>query len=152
MKLEEAIHQTNFTSLAQKAAINLIYTTNWLQGGFQEFLDEFNITVQQFNVLRILRGSNPNCLSTCDIRNRMLDKMSDVSRIVDRLVKQELVSRTINTEDKRLVDVQITEKGLTLLSNIDQKRSNLHSVMNVLSEDELFTLNELLDKLRTLNP
>ncbi len=151
MKLEEAILQSHFKSEAQKAGINIIYTANWLQNCMQDFLNPFHITHQQYNVLRILKGSHPVSLSTCDIRRRMLDKMSDVSRIVDRLVKQELVIRKANLTDKRLVDVYISEAGIALLAKIETKQNKLEEIMNVCTQEELQILNNTLDKLRVLN-
>lgn len=151
MKLEEAILQSHFRSEAQKAGINIIYTANWLQNCMQSFLNPFQITHQQYNVLRILKGSYPVSLSTCDIRRRMLDKMSDVSRIVDRLVKQELVIRKVNLTDKRLVDVYISEAGIALLEEIEKKQNILEEIMNTCTQQELELLNHLLDKLRTCN-
>ncbi len=151
MKLEEAILQSHFKSEAQKAGINIIYTAKWLQNCMQDFLNPFHITHQQYNVLRILKGSHPVSLSTCDIRRRMLDKMSDVSRIVDRLVKQELVIRKANLTDKRLVDVYISEAGIALLAKIETKQNKLEEIMNVCTQEELQILNNTLDKLRVLN-
>lgn len=152
MKLEEAILQSHFKSEAHKAGINVIYTANWLQSCMQDFLNPFEITHQQYNVLRILKGSYPTSLSTCDIRRRMLDKMSDVSRIVDRLVKQGLVIRKVNVIDKRLVDVLISDAGLSLLSKIDAEKNKLEEIMNTLTQQELELLNTILDKLRTNSP
>lgn len=151
MKIEEAILQSHFTSESQKAGINLLYTANWLQNCIQDFLNPFQITHQQYNVLRILKGSYPVSMSTCDIRRRMLDKMSDVSRIVDRLVKQELVVRKANLIDKRLVDVYISEAGMALLAKIEKEQSRLEQIMSVCTPQELSTLNTILDKIRTLN-
>lgn len=148
MKLEEAILQSHFKSEAHKAGINIMYTANWLQNCMQEFLNHFEITHQQYNVLRILKGAYPASLSACDIRRRMLDKMSDVSRIIDRLVKQELVTRKINLVDKRLIDVCISENGINLLAQIETKKNKLDEIMNSLSVSELELLNHLLDKLR----
>lgn len=151
MKLEEAILQSHFKSEAQKAGINIIYTANWLQNCMQDFLNAFKITHQQYNVLRILKGSHPVSLSTCDIRRRMLDKMSDVSRMVDRLVKQGLVIRKTNLTDKRLVDVYISETGISLLAKIESEQNKLEEIMNACTQEELELLNLLLDKLRTSN-
>lgn len=151
MKLEEAILQSHFKSEAHKAGINIIYTANWLQNCMQDFLNPFEITHQQYNVLRILKGSYPVSLSTCDIRRRMLDKMSDVSRIVDRLVKQGLVIRKVNTIDKRLVDVSISDAGISLLNKIEKEQNKLEEIMNVLTIQESELLNTILDKLRTEN-
>ncbi|MEO0897635.1 MAG: MarR family transcriptional regulator [Bacteroidota bacterium] len=114
----------------------------------KDLFKPYGVTSQQFNVLRILRGSYPEPISTSDIRERMLDKMSDVSRIVDRLVKKNLVSRRTCKSDKRLVDVLITEKGLELLKDMDNVQIMGDQAMSNLSTEEAETLNELLDKLR----
>lgn len=93
MGIEKDINQYHFTSEGQKAVINLIFTSNWISEHIKEILDEHDITPQQFNILRILRGSDPQPLSTLTIRERMLDKMSDTSRIVDRLVIKGLAAK-----------------------------------------------------------
>lgn len=107
-----------------------------------------DLTKQQFNVLRILRGSYPDPLSTLQIRERMLDKMSDTSRIVDRLVKKEYLSKQTCPNDKRLVDVVINEAGLEKLKSIDAKEHLIEESLQNLSETEAETLSILLDKLR----
>ncbi|MEM7658869.1 MAG: MarR family transcriptional regulator [Bacteroidota bacterium] len=108
-----------------------------------------SITLQQFNVLRILRGQHPNPISTSDIRERMLDRRSDVSRIVDRLVKKDLVVRRPCQNDKRLVDVLISKEGLSLLNSLDQQENEFQNIMGSLDQKEVEQLNELLDKLRS---
>jgi MarR family transcriptional regulator, 2-MHQ and catechol-resistance regulon repressor len=100
MGLEKDIQQKNFSSQKQKAMINLLLTYGWMIEKIKDFLSKEDITHQQFNILRILRGSLPKPLSTLQIRERMLDKMSDTSRIVDRLVVKGLVKKTICTTDK----------------------------------------------------
>jgi DNA-binding MarR family transcriptional regulator len=107
-----------------------------------------DITLQQYNILRILRGSSPAPLSTLQIRDRMLDKMSDTSRIVDRLVVKGLAQKNISKTDKRLVDVMITEEGRELLAKLDLHNDELDNIASSLSEVEMNTLNNLLDKLR----
>ncbi len=119
MKLEEAILQTSFSSANQKITLNLIHTYNLFKDDLKNFFKPYGITSQQFNVLRILRGNYPEPYSTSQVRDRMLDKMSDVSRIVDRLVKKDLVKRSVTKTDKRLVDVVISDSGLALLEQID---------------------------------
>lgn len=149
MKLEDAIKQTTpFRSSRHRAAVNLIFTHNWLVNHHRNFLKDADITLQQFNVLRILRGQAPNPISTSDIRDRMLDRRSDVSRIVDRLLKKDLITRSTCLEDKRLVDVVISEKGLGLLSQLDEQGDMLDELLGSLSDDEVYQLNELLDKMR----
>ena len=148
MGIAEEIKQSKFTSDRQKAAINLIYTSNWLSEKLRNFLCSDDLTPQQFNVLRILRGSHPTPLSTLQIRERMLDKMSDTSRIVDRLVKKELVEKKTCKEDKRLVDIIITPCGLELLSRLDQNSDQIDNHFQGLTEEEAETLSNLLDKVR----
>jgi len=147
MGIEQDIQQKNFRNEFQKAGINLIYTSNWLQEKVRGILDAEDITAQQFNILRILRGSTKP-LSTLQIRERMLDKMSDTSRIVDRLLKKELVEKKACPSDKRLVDVSISKKGMLLLERLDERSAEMDSIMQHLSEDEARLLNTLLDKAR----
>ncbi len=149
MGISEEIKQEKFKDSYQKAAINLFYTNNWLAEKVRLFLGEADLTMQQFNVLRILRGSKSTPLSTLQIRERMLDKMSDTSRIVDRLVKKQLAEKKTCQRDKRLVDIVITTKGLQILEQLDQKEGELYKQMNNLSEAEAELLNDLLDKIRT---
>lgn len=148
MGIEKDIHQNKFTSERQKAMINLLYTYGWVIEKIKNFLVREDITHQQFNILRILRGSYPKPLSTLQIRERMLDKMSDTSRIVDRLVLKGLVKKTICPADKRLVDVLITEKGQKLLKKLDGGADPVVEIMGSLSEKEAETLSGLLDRLR----
>jgi uncharacterized lipoprotein YddW (UPF0748 family)/predicted transcriptional regulator len=147
MALENEINQRKFRTGYQKARINIIYTYNWLSEQINSIFKDWDITPQQFNILRILRGEGKP-LSTLQIRQRMLDKMSDTSRIVDRLLKKGLVRKSPNDEDRRLVDVVITPKGRKLLEKIDPFEENADKIMMSLSEDETATLNHLLDKLR----
>ncbi|MCS7077298.1 MAG: MarR family transcriptional regulator [Bacteroidia bacterium] len=152
MRIEEAILENRFRSESQKAGINIIYTANWLQNCMQEFLNTYHITPQQYNVLRILKSFYPLSLSTCDIRRRMLDKMSDVSRIVDRLARQGLIVRKVSLSDKRLIDIYLSDEGVALLNKIDKEQNRLEQIMSALSKEELEIINSLLDKLRMLNP
>jgi DNA-binding MarR family transcriptional regulator len=146
--IEKDIHQTKFISSRQKAMINVLYSYGWIIEQIKNFLTKEDITHQQFNILRILRGSHPQPLSTLQIRERMLDKMSDTSRIVDRLVAKELVQKTTCAADKRLVDVLITEKGQELLHRIDGEGDFIHEIMGRLTEEEAQQVSDLLDKLR----
>ncbi|MEL7342076.1 MAG: MarR family transcriptional regulator [Bacteroidota bacterium] len=149
MRLEDEIQQKNpFKSAKERSIVNLLFTTNCLVAQQKKMFKPFGITLQQFNVLRILRGQYPNPISTSDIRDRMLDRMSDVSRIVDRLVKKRLVIRKPCKADKRLVDVVINEKGLDLLQQIDED-VNIRSFAEGLNEEQANQLNELLDQFRS---
>ncbi|MGZ5192024.1 MAG: MarR family winged helix-turn-helix transcriptional regulator [Flavisolibacter sp.] len=148
MGLEKDIHQVHFVSDKQKALINLLYTYGWVIEKIKDFLSKEDITHQQYNILRILRGSHPGPLSTLQIRERMLDKMSDTSRIVDRLVIKGLVKKTTCSKDKRLVDVLITDKGQKLLKKIDTEVDHVTTIMANLSDKEAADLSDTLDKLR----
>jgi DNA-binding MarR family transcriptional regulator len=148
MSLETDIRQTrSFRSQHHKAIVNLIYTHNWVIEKLKIYLQEDGITHQQFNILRILRGSN-GPISTLQIRERMLDKMSDTSRIVDRLIIKGLATKSVSHHDKRLVDVLITEKGLATLKSIDDKQERLDKLMGNLNPEEAATINILFDKIR----
>lgn len=147
MGIDKDIQQENFRSIYQKLSINLIFSTNWITEKIKNILQEEDITPQQYNILRILRGSKKP-LSTLQIRERMLDKMSDTSRIVERLVKKELVEKKTSNIDKRLVDVSIAEPGLELLKRLDQKNNELDAILQNLSPEEAAGLSDLLDKMR----
>ena len=147
MGIERDIHQEHFRNDYQKAIINLIYTFNWVRDQLQEPLADHHLTMQQYNILRILRGARQP-ISTLQIREIMLDKMSDTSRIVDRLIVKELVKKTTCKRDKRLVDVVITDKGLDLLKGLENYSLEIDKVLGNLSETEAKQLNLLLDKVR----
>lgn len=148
MALEKDINQQVFRSEYQKSAINLIYTFNWMNEKMTKLFEPFDITQQQFNILRILRGAGQP-LSTLQIRQRMLDKMSDTSRIVDRLIKKGMVKKTTCDEDRRLVDILLTDKGKKLLQTMDGLNDEMESIFKYLSEEEARKLNALLDKVRS---
>jgi DNA-binding MarR family transcriptional regulator len=150
MGIEKDIHQASFKSAHQKAMINILFSYGWVLERIKNFLSREDITHQQYNILRILRGSFPTPLSTLQIRERMLDKMSDTSRIVDRLVAKELVQKVTCAKDRRLVDVTITDKGQQLLKNIDLEGQQIETIMGGLSEEEAEALSNLLDKLRSV--
>lgn len=147
MSIEKDIQQYQFRNDFQRAEVNLIFTCNWLNERIKQIIDEADITTQQYNILRILRGSKKP-LSTLQIRDRMLDKMSDTSRIVDRLIKKELVDKAICATDKRLVDISISEKGLHLLEQLDIRNSDIDNLLHNLTNEEALQLSALLDKIR----
>jgi DNA-binding MarR family transcriptional regulator len=149
MRLEDEIKQKKpFNSEYNKMVVNLIYTYNWLEDSSKVFFEEFDITSQQFNILRILKGQQPNPSTINLLKDRMLDKMCDASRLVDRLLIKGLVERTKAASDKRAVDIHISKKGEALLSTISLKMPNYEKKFNTLSEQETKDLNNLLDKLR----
>jgi DNA-binding MarR family transcriptional regulator len=148
MKIEEEIQSTKFEDDFQKAVINLTYTYGWLNNALRGHFEKYNLTSQQFNVLRILRGQYPKPATVNLIKERMLDKMSDASRIVDRLVQKGLVSRCTNNKDRRAVDIRISEVGLDILSKMDVEFKAKEILQNNLTEEDAGKLSDLLDKLR----
>jgi len=149
MKLEQAIKQSRFKTLDLHLALNFMYTYNCFMNDQKAYFDAYGITQQQYNVLRILRGHHPDPYSTAQIRERMLDKMSDASRIVDRLVKKQLVNRTVCLADKRLVDVVISTNGMSLLNKIDKTiDAQLKKSFHRLKVGDKKKLIDLLDQVR----
>jgi DNA-binding MarR family transcriptional regulator len=148
MKIEEEIQQPKFRNVHHKVAVNLLYTAAWLDDRNKNFFKEYGITNQQFNILRILRGQLPNKISGAEIKNRMLDKNSDVSRLLDRLVLKKLVTKNQCPKDKRAADVLITETGLDLLKKIDGKMDETDLAVFHLTKTEATQLSDLLDKCR----
>lgn len=148
MKIEEAIKQNRpFKSAYHRAAVNLVYSSNWLNDQHRDFFKGFDLTSKQFNVLRILKGAGKP-ISTAAIRERLLDKMSDASRVVDRMEKKKLVSKHTCPSDKRLVDIALTEKGDLFLQKIAKEEKKLGDILKKLSEEEAIQLSNLLDKMR----
>lgn len=147
MKIEDEIKQQKFKNSHQKAVINLLYTTNWLLGKQKEIFRPYNITGQQFNILRILRGQHPNSISATEIKSRMLDKNSDVSRLLDRLLAKGIIAKNTSVSDKRAADITLTAEGIELLKEIDQKQYELDNIL-VLNDDDAALLSDLLDKSR----
>ena len=148
MGIDHDIHQSKFRNEYQRAGVNLLYTYGWVMERTKELFASEDITPQQFNILRILRGSHPQPLSTLQIRERMLDKMSDTSRIVDRLIAKGLLKKGTCKTDRRLVDVMITDKGKKLLERLDERQDELDKIVSNLSQEEAATLSKLLDKIR----
>jgi DNA-binding MarR family transcriptional regulator len=148
MKIEEEIKQAKFRNAHQKAVINLLYTANWLLDKNASFFKGYGITNQQFNILRILRGQHPKKISGSEIKSRMIDKNSDVSRLLDRLLAKKLIEKTPCPNDKRAADVMISQKGLDLLHEIDEKMDATDVKTLGISSDEAEALNILLDRCR----
>ncbi|MET3880886.1 MULTISPECIES: MarR family winged helix-turn-helix transcriptional regulator [Chitinophaga] len=145
--LEKLITQKTFESENQRGLISLIFIGNWITSRHQQFFKRYGITMQQFNILRILRGQHPQAASINVLKERMLDKMSDVSRLVERLRKADLVERKNSEMDRRAVDVRINDKGLELLKLIDTEIRQLDNTLQSLNEKEVIQLNKLLDKM-----
>lgn len=148
MGINEIIQQKSFASEAQKAFVNIAYTQSNMTNELNSVLKPHKISMQQFNVLRILKGHSPKPISINEISNRMVDRMSNASRLVDKLCKKGFAQREISERDKRQADIKITPKGedflLQLNRVVDQK---IGEYKTCLSDDEFVTLNLLLDKL-----
>ncbi len=149
MSLEEDIKQERFASEHSKAIINIIYTNGWLSQQHQIVFKKYGLTTPQFNILRILRGQYPNPSTVNLLIDRMLDKSSNASRIVDKLESKNLVIRKQCPTDRRAVDVFISEQGLELLREMDEHLDQWQDRIQTLDESECSQLNYLLDKLRT---
>ena len=149
MKLETAIKSNKFKSNKHKAALNIIYTAWWLKSSSAKELKEYGLTHEQYNVLRILKGKHPEQMCVKDIASRMIEKNSNVPRIIDRLVIKKLVKRGNSEIDKRETVMNITPAGISILEScsliLDKTMDNLVSI----SEEEASLLNELLEKIRT---
>ena len=148
MRIEDEIKQKAFKDEFHKAQINVIYTAGHLEEKQGAIFKPFGVTLPQFNVLRILRGQHPEPATVSMIIERMLDKTSNASRIVDKLEAKELVTRKQCPNDRRSVDILITEKGLELLKKIDKAMQNQQIGLQNLTEEEARELNRLLDKIR----
>jgi len=148
MKIEDEIKQTKkFKSEQQRLLVNIMFTSSWLYRIHGKFLKSFGISPEQFNVLRILRGQYPNCANNQLITERMIDKSSNCSRIVEKLKQKGLVDRKENKDDRRHVDITITQKGLDLLESIDAD-NNIDHIKKNITTAEAEQMNDLLDKLR----
>jgi len=149
MSIEKDIKQQKpFKSSYQKLVVNLIYTSNWMSSEQQGLLKPFDLSSQQYNVLRILRGQYPNPITVNGIIERMLDKMSNASRLVDKLLSKGYVSRCDNADDRRACDIRITETGSEILKKIDELQEAADEKMKRLTPEEAELLSSLLDKLR----
>lgn len=147
MSLEDDI-QSKFSNEHQKAAVNILYTGSWIHNGNTARLKKHDITPEQYNVLRILRGGHPSKLMLADIASRMIDKSSNATRLVEKLRQKGLVKREVCETNRRQVDISITEKGLALMKVIDGEEAAWIDTLKNLSRTEAVELNRLLDKLR----
>ena len=148
MEIDKEIKITKFQDNYHKVTVNLTYTYGWLNNLTREKFEAYNLTSQQFNILRILRGQYPNPATINLLKERMLDKMSDASRIVDRLIQKGMVSRCTNTKDRRAVDIRISDMGLEILEKMDEAFKPKDLLQANLTEEEAGLLSDLLDKLR----
>ena len=148
MKINQAIKQDNFSSYGLKATVNLMYTSNWLRDQLNDVYLEFDILFQHFNILKIIKGQSPNPASPSYIKEVMVDKGCDLTRIVDKLVKLNYVVRSQNSLNRRIIEIKITQKGIEVADKIQDNINIKIKKTIALSEDECNELSNLLDKLR----
>ena len=151
MKIEEIIKSNVALKDAKKVILNVMYTQNVVNDKFNEILKPYDLSGEQYNVLRILRGQKGNPANMCIIQERMLAKNSNTTRLIDKLLLKDLVTRNVCPDNRRKIEVLITQKGLDLLTELDPKVDEHEKLFaNNLSEDEITLLNTLLEKYRTL--
>ena len=151
MKIEEVIKSTVTIDDSKKVILNIIYTQSVIGEKFAEVLKPYELSSEQYNVLRILRGQKGNPANMCVIQERMIAKNSNTTRLIDKLLLKELVTREVCPDNRRKIEVQITPKGLELLLELDPKVIEHEKMFaNNLSQEELSELNHLLEKFRNL--
>lgn len=148
MKLEDEIKQTRFESGGQKAVINIIFTANWINSRFRNIFKTYDLTLQQYNVLRILRGKYPESANPGEIKDVMLDKNPDLTRLCDRMCNLGLITRTVDKDNRRKMNIKITQKGLNTLEQAAPELDKLEKELVNISEAEANALSDLLDKFR----
>ena len=146
--IKDAIQQKKFRNVNHQAQVNLIYTSNWLQNQIAKIFKKYGLSSQQYNVLRILNGSHPNSLNLSQIKTRMLDKMSDTSRVVERLRLSGYLTRLPSKEDRRESIISITKKGLKLVEEMKVDEASMDQISKGLTATEAAQLCKLLDKFR----
>jgi len=148
MRIEDEIHQKDFKDDYRRLLVNLLFTNNWLNQQLAPFFRGFDLTPQQHNVMAILRGQHPEPVCFGEIQERMVDRNSNVTRLVDKLIEKNLVTRGICPDNRRMIEVRLTPAGLDLLNEIDSKFPELYSRFHNLSSTEAVLVSNLLDKLR----
>lgn len=148
MKIEEELKQDKFTSAVHKAIVNIMFTDGWLSNHLRDVFKDHNLTPQQYNVLRILRGKYPEALNPSDIKAVMLDKNPDLTRLCDRLLTRKLIDRCIDGDNRRKMNIRITADGLKMLNLIDPIMIDFNEKVSTITEEEATILSNLLDKLR----
>jgi DNA-binding MarR family transcriptional regulator len=152
MRLEDEIKTKQFRSEGNKLSVNIIYTFGWMMNRNNKLFHRFGLTMQQYNILRILRGQFPQPCNIQLLKDRMLDKQSDVSRLIDRLHQKTLIDRKTSASDRRKLDIVISQKGLDLLLEMDPLAAAMDDSFDALSEAELIEANRLLDLIRDSKP
>lgn len=150
MNIETTIKSIHKMAISTKSVINMMYTSRYIEEAVMGVLKPYGLTLQQYNVLRILRGQKGKPANLCTIQERMIDKKSNTTRLVDKLIKKGWAKRTVCEENRRKVEITITKKGLEILKELDPlTEENNEKILKNLSEEQLVTLNELLDTLRS---
>ena len=149
MKLEEALKSSRFVDERQKATLNLLYTAYWLKSNFTAAIKPLDISMEQHNVMRILNGMHPEPMCVKDIGIRMIEKSSNVPRIIDKLVEKKLAKRSTSKADKRETNVTLTEKGIAVLMQAKEQIDQITSDIVKLDDDKAKLLNELIEELRS---
>ena len=149
MSLENDLQQEKFANEFNKAAVNILFTSSWLYNINAARLKAFDITPEQYNVLRILRGTHPQPMMLADITSRMIDKSSNATRLVEKLRQKGFLKREICEDNRRQVDISITDKGISILKKVDSEESEWLATLKNISKSEAQELNRILDKLRS---
>ncbi|HLO69843.1 MAG TPA: MarR family transcriptional regulator [Flavipsychrobacter sp.] len=148
MKLEDVLKTNKFNDEIHKATLNILYTSYWMRDNVSSTMKEIGITSEQFNILRILKGKHPEAMCVKDIASRMIEKSSNVPRILDRLVAKELVMRTTSKEDKRETIISLTDTGIQTLQRANDALAAINKQTIGINNEEAAVLNQLLEKLR----
>jgi DNA-binding MarR family transcriptional regulator len=148
VKLEDALKTSKFRNPAHKASLNVLYTSYWLRTQFASTVKEIGMTMEQFNVMRILKGHHPQPMCVKDIASRMIERNSNVPRILDRLVAKKLVKRTVSRQDKRETLISLSDAGIEQLANASRLIDDMSDRTICISDADAAVLNEILDRLR----
>ncbi|WP_109616604.1 MarR family winged helix-turn-helix transcriptional regulator [Sediminitomix flava] len=150
-RIEYRIQTTNFKTPQMKAMFEILVTANAITSRHNSFLKPYNLSTQQYNILRMLRGSFPSALTIHDINDRMIDRSPNTTRMIDKLLPRDLVTRYRSDSDRRVVYVEITEKGLNLLVEIDKELGTFKKFLDNINVEEAEQLSVILTKLRSAN-
>lgn len=148
MRFEEEIKQSSFKNSREKAIINVVFTGNWLRDRTDVVLKPYMINEQHYNLLRILRGRHPLTICPSEIKEVLINKRGDLTRLLDKLVAMELVERDVNPDNRRMINLKISEKGIDFLAQLDPEMEKLSRTNNALTVEESERLSNLLDKMR----
>ena len=151
MSLEQSISQSKFVSEQEKLMVNVIYSANLLNLITSRLFKPYELSPQQYNVLRILRGQKGESIALMDIEHRMLDKSSNVSRLVDKLISKDLINRSVSSKDRRRIEIVITSRGLSVLNEIDVIMADMnYKIKAIISDENAKETNLILDQLREI--